>query len=295
VLFPFIVRSLENEPWGEPGLCDLTTAYGFGGPFAWGVTEEEGRRFWRAFEAWGAARGVVSVFARLSVFAEDLLPFEGEVEERGPCVVRRLDLSEEGLWEDYASKVRTKVRKAESYGLEFEADPEGGRLDEFLEVYTATMDRRKAAPRYYFPRSFYESLRRDLRGHFFFVHALLGGRVVATDLELYSGERAYGLLTGTLVDAMPLGATDFLRHHTFLYARRLGIRAVVLGGGYQPNDGILRYKRTLAPGCEKPYRLARRTLDPEGCARLTERRRRWEAERGRSWEPVPGFFPPYRS
>src|SRR6185436_8229365 len=54
ILYPFIVRPLSAEPWGAAGgrACDLTTAYGYGGPFAWNVTEADTRAFWTEFDEW---------------------------------------------------------------------------------------------------------------------------------------------------------------------------------------------------------------------------------------------------
>src|SRR6185503_9637385 len=48
ILYPVLVRPLAAEPWAEPGThgCDLTTAYGYGGPFRWGIAEGEGRELW---------------------------------------------------------------------------------------------------------------------------------------------------------------------------------------------------------------------------------------------------------
>src|SRR5262245_15516831 len=42
VLYPFILRPLASEPWAPPDCAgwDLTTAYGYGGPFAWSVTAD---------------------------------------------------------------------------------------------------------------------------------------------------------------------------------------------------------------------------------------------------------------
>ncbi len=81
VLYPFILRPLSAEPWHPPGQTgwDLTSAYGYGGPFAWKVTAAEAAEFWAQFDAWARAREVVTSFARLSVFPDQLLPFDGEV------------------------------------------------------------------------------------------------------------------------------------------------------------------------------------------------------------------------
>src|SRR5688500_14525301 len=74
ILYPLIVRPLTAEPWGaaEGSACDLTTPYGYGGPFAWNVTDQETRDFWTAFDGWARSQDAVTSFDRLSLFPENL-------------------------------------------------------------------------------------------------------------------------------------------------------------------------------------------------------------------------------
>jgi lipid II:glycine glycyltransferase (peptidoglycan interpeptide bridge formation enzyme) len=224
-----------------------------------------------------------------------LLPFNGETLDRGPNVIRRLDASEDEIWKDYEGKVRRNVQRARGEGVTVVGDPKGERLDDFLAIYAATMDRREANDYYYFPRSMFETLIRELPGRFLFTHAMAGGKVVSSDLMLLSESTAYYWLGGTLAESFALRPNDLLKHETFLLCRQLGKRRVVLGGGYKPDDGLIRYKRAFAPGSEATFRIGVRTFDSSMCDRLATRRRTWESAQGRDWNPAEGFFPPYRS
>jgi lipid II:glycine glycyltransferase (peptidoglycan interpeptide bridge formation enzyme) len=275
--------------------CDLTTAYGYGGPFAWNVTPEETRGFWDRFDEWAGNERVISSFARLSLFPETLLPFNGKVEIRNTNFVRRLDLPEGEIWTDYLPKVRKNVQRARGLGVSVEADPAGTRLDTFLEIYTATMNRRIASGEYYHPRPFFEAIVRDLAGHFCFFHALSGGKVVSTELVLFSEERAYSFLGGSLEEAFGLRATDLLKHEIILHCRRVGKQAFVLGGGREGEDGIHRFKKALAPRGELAFRVGERVYDSVLAAHFSEERRRYEAVRGNDWHPRPQYFPAYRA
>src|SRR6185295_7413176 len=206
VLYPFILRPLETEAWspqGQPG-CDLTTAYGYGGPFAWGMDDQGTRAFWSRFDLWAKERSIVTSFARLSLFPEDLLPFEGEVALNSTNLVRTLELSDEDLWNDYLPKVRQNVRRARSRGCGLEVDPDGARLEEFHHVYTSTMMRRNASSYYFFPRSFFESILQMLKGHCAFFHVIHDGKVVSSELVLLSRRHAYFFLGGTLAESFEL-------------------------------------------------------------------------------------------
>jgi len=70
---------------------------------------------------------------------------------------------------------------------------------------------------------------------------------------------------------------------------------VVLGGGYQADDGILRYKQRFTRAPDRQFLLGRRTYDAGAAQRLVERRRDWERTQGREWSPAADFFPSYRA
>jgi hypothetical protein len=301
VLYPLIQRPLASEPWtfALEARCDLTAPYGYGGPFAWGATEDDAVRFWKGFEDWSARNGAVASFARLSLFPERLLPLQGEVIQVGLNVVRRLDLPEAELLSDMKPKVRQNVRRARRNGVTVEFDENGRRLDEFISVYTETMDRRKAAPMYYFPRAFFEGLVRDLDGSCFLAHAIADGRVVSSEIILLSKEHAVYFLGGSRVEALQLAANEVLKLETLLRCRDLGKKALVLGGGLgtQPAsaDGLLQYKLSFAPRGAVPFKVVRMIHDAPSCAELVDRRRSWESGRGQTWEPAGSFFPAYRA
>ncbi|HVE38701.1 MAG TPA: GNAT family N-acetyltransferase [Planctomycetota bacterium] len=297
ILYPVIVRPIASEPWAPSGArgCDLTTAYGYGGPFAWSVTPDDARGFWQRFDAWAATQGVATSFARLSLFSGQLLPFNGETASGGPNVVRRVETTDDALWNDYRCDARRNVDIARERGVTIEFDAAGRRLDEFLDIYTSTMDRRGATRGYYFPRSFFEAFIEKLSGHFTFVHAVLKDRVVSSEILLLAAEHAYSYLGGTRAEAFSVGPNYLIKHESFRWCRDQGKKAVVLGGGYQPNDGILKFKQRFGRASEVPFLLGRKTYDADEARRLVECRQSWERQQGRDWSPAPEFFPPYRS
>ncbi len=293
VLFPLLLRPLAAEPWAAPGedRLDAVSPYGYGGPFAFGDGSRDDAAFWRAHQAWCREARVVSSFARLPLFDGQLPRLPAPPESRGPNVVRTLGPDLAAIWMEYDRSVRANVKAAERNGVTIEVDRTGARLDAFLEVYEHTMTRRHATGWYFFPRSFFEALVSRLAGHYAFFHALHEGRVVSTELILVSREHAYMLLSGTLAEAYPLRPNDLLRHRTVTWAAEQGLAAYVLGGGYEPGDGVYRHKRNFAPRSQLPFRVACLVHD-EGAARELEARR---AAASPGWAPREGYFPRYRS
>ena len=297
ILYPVILRPFSTEPWAGQNArgSDLTTAYGYGGPYAWSVPDRLAPAFWAQFDAWAKFRGAVTSFARLSLFPEQLISFEGELIDRGPNVVRTLGHSDDELWNHYDAKVRKNVKRAQREGLAIQFDERGEKLDDFLAVYEATMNRREALSQYFFPRKLFESIISELAGSFVFAHAVAGGRVVASELVLLSTHNSYFYLGGTLAEAFTMRPSDLLQHEIFRHCRDRGLKRCVLGGGYRPDDGILRFKRSFAPGGDRPFRVGVKVFDKEASNELVRRRRDWERAQGQEWNPAADFFPPYRS
>lgn len=274
VLYPFLLRS-------DP--VDIVTPYGYGGAFRTG--DADAGAFWDAFGAWAAEQGAVSELVRFSLFPERLLPYPGEREPRLVNVVRDLEPPADELWMDYEHKVRKNVNKARRSGLRVELDETGARLGDFVRLYEHTLDRRGAAARYRFPRTFFERIRDRLAGNFVYAHVLAGERVVSSELALLSATSAYSFLGGTDEAAFELRPNDLLKVELMLWAKEAGKRRFVLGGGQQPGDGIFRYKRSFAPRGLVPFEVGMRVLRPEVYEELTRRA-------GGPREP--GFFPAYR-
>jgi lipid II:glycine glycyltransferase (peptidoglycan interpeptide bridge formation enzyme) len=195
------------------------------------------------------------------------------------------------LWMDFEHKVRKNVNKARRSGVTVVVDPAGERLDDFLRIYNETMDRREAGGGYYFGRGFFERIGADLPGQHCYLHALHEGEVISTELVLVSEENVYSFLGGTDSRFFALRPNDLLKHEIIAWAKAQGKRRFVLGGGYEPDDGIYRYKLAFAPHGAVPFFAGTRVLRPDAYEALV--RARAAAEPG--WQPRPGFFPAYRA
>jgi hypothetical protein len=297
VLYPFLLRDLTGEPFCPPGVApasDVITPYGYGGPFRWGDSQCIASAFWREFDGWAHRRGVISEFIRFGLFQDALLDYPGRKEEKQANVVRSLNADGDALWMDFEHKVRKNVNKAQRSGVLVEIDPHGDRLDEFLVVYTRTMERRGALDQYYFTRDFFERIRDNLSGQFAYFHALHADSVISTELVLLSDYAVYSFLGGTLEEAFDLRPNDLLKYEIILWAKRQGKRTFVLGGGYQPRDGVFRYKLAFAPRGGVAFYTGWRVLDDEMYGRLIARRADLARTSGTEWTPRPGFFPAYR-
>ena len=294
ILFPLIMRPLCSEPWGrgEGDTSDLVSPYGYGGPFGWGPYHVE--EFWTGFDQWAQAIRAVSLFTRFSLFKDQLIPFFGDTVGKGPCVVVPLNQEPHAMLNSYAKTVRENIRQAERAGVAFESDPECRRLEEFLSVYYATMNRVGARPMYYFPKSFFERLIAQLPKQVALFHALHNQRIVSTELLLISNDRLFSFVGGTLEEGLRLRANPLLRHGVHLWGKAQDKNHVVLGGGYSGEDSLLRFKQRYAPNGSVSFYVGTKIFDSHSYQALIDKRATWERGQGHQWSPAQDFFPTYR-
>lgn len=295
ILLPIIVRPLYVEGWaGEDNpYYDVITPYGFGGPYVKGDCDMV--VFWEKFDQWARNNRVVSAFFRFSSFITDVKTFTGSIEVAGRNVIRSLTEGKEQIWQDYSPKVRCNVRRAEREGVYVEIDQTGARLADFIRIYYGTMQRRKALQQYYFTEEFFQTIIKNLAGQFVFFHAIHCRKVISTELVLVSEKHLYAFLGGTDKDAFGMHPNELIKHTVVAWGIDQGKKAYVLGGGYDGNDGILRYKKEFAPKGVVPFEIGKRIYDEDVYQYLCQKRKQYEAENDQAWDDNTSYFPLYRA
>lgn len=273
-LLPLIVRPLRDILGLDADLYDATSPYGYGGPFC--SEAADGDAVLDEALRWMRESGICSLFLRLSLETKiqpgrrsDLV----EVVDTAENIVVDLVKSEDALWMGYDHKVRKNVNKARRSGCVVRHIAGFGSLRGFLEIYSATMERRAASSWYRFGEEFFERLAQTLDGTYSVFSVLdSDGIEVSVELVLEGDDYLYSFLGGTRAEAFPMAPNDLLKHEVAQYGQRTGRRGYVLGGGYQPGDGIFRYKRSFDPTGVRPFRTARLIADRDQYLELVERR-----------------------
>lgn len=300
VMYPFILRDLKREPYCKNlphTIYDITTPYGYGGPYKWKAKNPEtlALEFWREFNRWAVKTGIVSEFMRFSLFEDELLSYPGTKVHRFDNIVRNLNMNEEELWLDIKKQLRNNIRKAIRNGIKIEEDFTGKKLNHFLEIYYSTMDRRNADSWYYFPKTFFEQINRDLAGYLAYFFATLNGQTISATLVLVSSRAAYLFLGGTYEDYLSICPNSYLDYEIMLWAKNRGLRYVVFGGGHGSNDNIYRYKKSFAPTGIVPFYTGTRIINEKLYYLIIENKKTIYKQEGIEWNPKEGYFPAYRA
>ena len=264
VLYPFLVRPLPD------GRCDLTTAYGFGGP--------SGQGDWRAaFLAACRERGVVSEFVRFH-------PLRGNQRYAGDdvsvtpvqeMVVLEVDADDDELVRRMVPQARNKLRKAGRAGLR--AEP-GRDLERFWRLYTDAMRELDADPSYLLQLDYFRALDRLGDG------LLLLDAGTAAALFLCGGGAMHYFLSASTAEGRRSAAVNLIIFEAMRIARDRGLCRLSLGGGLRDGDPLHAFKRSFGPG-SADYAVGSAVHDRAAYERLCTASGAAPGER---------FFPAYR-
>lgn len=291
---PYVVRSARDLPFAPSGtaaLADVATPP-FTGPYVTAPRELDDGALGRleANLAEGLAEaGVVAEFAHIHPFAaERRLVADAEPDREIVWVDTALD--DDALWrESYSKACRKNIKRAQRERVQVRVARDREDVARFHRIYLETMRRATALPAYFFDLEFFVAIFDELPHAARFALAERDGEVIAATLYLHDAEDVYSYLGGALPDDERVRPTNAVVHETIRWAREQGKRRLILGAGYRPDDGIMRFKASFSPQ-RATLRLARRVRRPDEYRELT---RAWREHHGAQGDPA--FFPAFRA
>ena len=251
LLYPFLVRPLAG------GRCDITSAYGFGGPFG------AARAGWReAFRAACAERGVVSEFVRFHPVRGNQALAGGDlaltlVQE---MVVLDVEGDDDELVRRMVPQARNKLRKALRAGLAAEPSRD---LERFQRMYTEAMHAVGARDSYLFGLDYFEALDRLGDG----LLMLDAGQAAA--LFLSGAGAMHYFLAASTADGRRNAAANLVIYEAMRRARDGGLSVLDLGGGLRDGDALHDFKQSFGPG-RAPYYIGSAVHDDGAYRELAE-------------------------
>jgi CelD/BcsL family acetyltransferase involved in cellulose biosynthesis len=274
VLYPFAKRDLGRlTPFPEfSGRYDITGLYGRGGIVTSQATPEILAQFHAAMADYCHANAIMCGFDRYHpVMANEAHAGPASrVMDIGGFVVVDLRPELEAIHESFKSSVRKDLRKAERHGVHCFDEANDAHLQNFLNIYHATMARNAASEFYYFSAEYFETLCRTIPGQFHFFYAVVDDRIVSCELVLLHGKYAHSFLGGTWREALPLAANPMLKWEIIRTLKARGCEYFLLGGGTQPDDGIFQFKKAYAPEGVLPSRIGGTIWDHDAYRQLRE-------------------------
>lgn len=287
-IYVYMKRELDD------GWFDITTPYGYGGVLFEGETDEECLQAFNAeFVEQMRTNRIVDNFVRFHPVLgnADVNRCICDVVDLGETVVIDLD-SEETIWNNFTSKNRNKIRKAEKNGVKIKHGKGMELLDEFAGVYNQTMEHDDATDYYYFERDFYESIDRDLKENYEMFYALYNGKIVAMSIMLFVNGKMHYHLSGSLYEFRALAPTNLLLYQAALWGMSQGFKSLHLGGGVgSGRDNLYKFKEGFNRNHSLQFSIGKQIFCEKKYNELVKNRK--EDVDGFDFDS--SFFPLYRS
>lgn len=268
IMYPFIKRSLNGLGYDLEGeYYDVSGVYGYNGPA--GVVNDTGliARFNAELLEYLHDSNVITELVRYCPITgnRDLHSYPEKIMVLDNVYV---DLSRglDWVWsKSFGRRVRTAVRKGDSYGLQTEIKRGSQINDEYLDgfytIYTSTMQRREAGDFYFFSLDFFQDMIKSMGDMVLLSLTRLGDVYITGELLLVAGSTAYGFLGGTLGEYYQYKANTYQRWQLIKSLHELGMAKYSMGGGASRGDSIYDYKMTFARGCENPFYIGTKIHD----------------------------------
>lgn len=244
---------------------DFITPYGYSGPVFSGVIEfEDIHNFWNQVDQWHKENKVVSEFIRFNL-SDNHLFYSGVV---FPTLlnVRGKIINENEQWTSFDHKVRKNVKRAQKENISTQIYYQKIGEDqvlEFYEIYTETMLRTNASQSFFFSFNDFNKFVNNNHDTSAICTVYFERKAIATELVLISEDTIYSFLGGTKAEYFDKRPNDLLKFELISWARNLGIKYFILGGGYGEEDGIFKYKKSFFPNDIVEFKTGRKVINEE--------------------------------
>lgn len=301
-LLPMMVKQIPSPLAEDYGWRDASSPYGFPGPcvsFAQDDRPAERAKFLddsieAMLESMRKA-GIVSGFIHLHPLWQPgltQLAKKGHVVDHGQTVYCDLALSDEELWRQTRKRDRSYINCSRRAGFRVQRDLEWNRIDDFVDIYHASMRRVAAADFYFFPRAYFHRLGCELRSHAsLFLVLDPNDRVAGGGIFTECGGTVQYHLGATSDDFLGQHPSKLMLHHVRRWAKARGNQYLHLGGGVNSqHDSLFHFKSGFSKQ-RAVYSSCRFVADQHAYAALLGQS---ERENSLTASSCGGFFPGYR-
>lgn len=269
LFYPFLIRSINALGYElDDEHYDICGAYGYNGPLGKVKDPNFITLFNNELQSYLRESKVVTEFVRYCPVIGNR-EFHSYTEHIHVLDNVYVDLSQglDHVWEkEFSGRVRTSIRKGESYSLETIIERGNSVSEEhlslFYAIYNSTMQRNLADDFYYFDLNFFTRLLEEGGSSVVLALTFLGNTTISTGLFLVEGANAFQFLGGTLSDFYKYQANSILQWEIIKYLYSYRVKKYSLGGGSSKGDSLFTYKKSFARYCDNPFYIGTKIHNP---------------------------------
>lgn len=255
VIYPFLKRKVKSGLLSE-NYFDVTTPYGYGGTVYSSDDVALLRGFRSAFHHYCAEENIVSEFIRFHPLMKNEAEMSHFMDVQYVRDTVNVDLTREDPFAHFHPSHRRNVRKAKRGNLTFEvleAENAISEIDTFVKLYYETMRKNEAQPYYFFPKTYFEQLIKNLSQNVMMGVVRAEEGIVSAGLFLYEGEYLHYHLGCSDREYLRMAPNNLLFHEVALWGKQRGLKYFHLGGGYRNNDSLFQFKLGFNPSGKLPF------------------------------------------
>jgi hypothetical protein len=258
IFYPFIKRRV---PFVKEELYDIVTPYGYGGPFTKG-DKALVRKFYQFFSSYCQLHNIITETVRFHPlyqnysFLDDLLGIDYIRKTTGVD----LQISLDDIRQNYTRMNKRNIRKAINNNLNcFIAENTEHNIHTFIDLYRETMDRNHASSYYYFDEEYFlKQVQKTDISESFILFASLNNEIIAGVMVLVGKEFSHYHLGASKTKYLDLKPNNLLFDFMIEFCMNKGSKVLHLGGGYQENDGLFKFKTSFTNQNNYDYFLGKK-------------------------------------
>jgi len=242
LLYPFIFRKFNYKGIGE--FCDITSLYGRGGIISNINNNNIINQFFDEFNLYCKKEKIVTSFDRFHPIIKNhkYIYTKTKVVQIGDFAYIDLTDNINNLKNNFADGHKKSIKKAEKNNIKIFCENNLNHLDDFLNIYSTSMEQKKANKFYYFNKEFYINLNNFLKNNYSFFYAVYKNRIISCELVLHNKFYSHSYLGSTINEYKHLCSNHLLKYEIIKYCKNQKNKFFLLGGGIKANDGIYKYK-----------------------------------------------------
>ncbi|MFT4412584.1 lipid II:glycine glycyltransferase FemX [Fredinandcohnia humi] len=288
IFYPFIKRKVSI---GFDELYDIVTPYGYGGHLIEDYSESSMENFCYFFYEYCKENNIITETIRFHPILENhnYCKKHMDVTYIRQTTAVDLKLPLEVIRKGYTKTNYRNIKKAKDKGIScYVAEANCENIQTFFEIYIETMDRNKASNYYYFSKDYFtKQMENTSLSRSYLLFAVYNEIVVAGVLVIVGKDFSHYHLGASRTKYLDLRPNNILFDFMVEFCKEKGSKVLHLGGGYQENDGLFKFKSSFTNNNNFSYYIGKKVHNIEEYNRLNDYVRN-------SYEVNENFFPVYR-
>ncbi|OVE74956.1 hypothetical protein BVX95_00715 [archaeon D22] len=301
VIQPFLRRKINDLAFCKDKLkeeyFDIISPYGYSGPIHKTIPSTDLQQLYNEFftqsTKYCEKNNIITEFTRFHPLLKNHQFYEEKnIDARNVTVSIDLTKDTDYILKNMNKKTRNLIRKGEKSNLEVIHSTNESDVDEFISIYSKTMEKNSAKEEYFLEKQFFINTIKYLKNSVSLFAVKSQNKTIASALFMHYGKFIHYHFSGSLKEYLSLAPNNFLLFKIIEWAKSNNYKTFHLGGGYSSaDDSLFRFKSGFSKDTNQFYTYSK-THNHEMYNILCELKNEYEKIADEEITSI--FFPYYR-